>query len=600
MNNVVVIHDAANKQWLKFSKPVKTVMVTDIQELQTGLKKVLDSVEKENLYAVGFICYEASPAFDSALKVKQYRKDENSVVPLLWFSLYNDYEIIEIPELSKSNCFKNWTSSVDKDSYNSAIKKVKNHILEGDTYQVNYTLRQYAEFDGSPWDLFCNLTLAQQSNYSAFIDTDEFSICSVSPELFFTFDNGKLTGCPMKGTAARGLTNEADKNNVQWLYNSEKNRAENLMIVDMIRNDFGRVAKTGSVTVPKLFNIEKYPTVLQMTSNVEAETDYSIFEVIKALFPCASITGAPKAYTMKIISELETEPRGLYTGSIGFITPENRAQFNVAIRTVVIDKTDNKAEYGVGGGIVWDSTDKDEYMECIVKSKVLEGSCPSFSLLESLLWTPDNGYFLLDYHMDRLLGSAEYFDYKVDETKVIKLLNNSIEGFPAKPQKVRLLVSKSGTVKCENATIELINSLGNIKNIAISNTHVNSNNPFLYHKTTNRSVYESAKADYSDLYDVLLWNERGELTESCRANLVLNIKNNLYTPPVSSGLLGGTFRRYLLETGKISEKILLKEDLVKADEIFLINSVRKWEKAVLDFEPAPGRQALNLFAYGEL
>jgi len=584
MNNVVVIHDAKNKQWLKFSKPVRTVTITDIREILSGLQQVMDCVEKDKLYAVGYICYEASPAFDSALKVKQYKDDDNSVMPLLWFSLYNDYEIIEIPELSSSNCFKNWTSSVDKDSYNSSIKKVKDHIREGDTYQVNYTLRQYAGFDGNPWNLFCNLSVAQQGDYSAFIDNDEFSICSVSPELFFTFDNGKLTGCPMKGTAARGLTNEADKNNAQWLYNSEKNRAENLMIVDMIRNDFGRVAKTGSVTVPKLFNIEKYPTVLQMTSNVEAETDYSIFEVIKALFPCASITGAPKANTMKIISEVETVPRGLYTGSIGFITPENRAQFNVAIRTVVIDKATNKAEYGVGGGIVWDSTDKDEYMECIVKSRVLEGSSPSFFMLESLLWTPDDGYFLLDYHMDRLLGSAEYFNYMLDKTQIIKLLNNSIESFPAISQKIRLLVSKNGTVKCENTTIELVNGLENIKHIAISNTHVNSNDPFLYHKTTNRSVYESAKADYPDQYDVLLWNERGELTESCRANLVLNIKNNLYTPPISSGILGGTFRRYLLETGKISEKILFKEDLVKADEIFLINSVRKWEKAVLNTE----------------
>jgi len=584
MNNTVVIHDAKNRQWLRFSKPVRTIIVTDLHELLSGLKQVLDCVEKEKLYAVGFICYEASPAFDSALIVKQYRDDDNSVVPLLWFSLYKDYEIIEIPELSSSNCFKNWTSSVDRDSYNSAIKQIKDHIQEGDTYQVNYTMRQYAEFDGNPWNLFCNLSLAQQSDYSAFIDTENFSVCSVSPELFFTFDNGNLTGCPMKGTASRGLTNDADKNNANWLYNSEKNRAENLMIVDMIRNDFGRVAKTGSVAVSKLFNIEKYPTVLQMTSNVEAETDYSIFEVIKALFPCASITGAPKANTMKIISELETEPRGLYTGSIGFITPENRAQFNVAIRTVVIDKTTNKAEYGVGGGIVWDSTDKDEYIECIVKSKVLEGSCPSFSLLESLLWTPDNGYFLLDYHIDRLLGSADYFDYLIDINNIRILLNNSLEEFPATPQKVRLLVSKNGTVKCENAAIELNDGLKDLKNIALAENPVKSSNPFLYHKTTNRSVYESAKSAYPNLYDVLLWNEKGELTESCRANLVLNIKNNLYTPPVSSGLLGGTYRRYLLETGKIIEKILFKDDLFNADEIFLINSVRKWEKAVMNSE----------------
>ena len=627
MNSTVVIHDASKQQWLRFKNPVRIIETTDIGEVLSKFQQIEKSAKKENLYAVGFVAYEAAPAFDSALKAHSLRS-----LPLLWFALYSKPIVINLESVSSDGSFVNeWKPSVTQKEYNKAIARIKNYIREGDTYQVNYTMRLSSEFAGDQWGFFRELVQTQQADYAAFIDTEKFTICSASPELFFTFEKGKLTGRPMKGTAKRGLTLEDDKKQAEWLYNSEKNRAENLMIVDMIRNDFGRIAKSGSVKVPNLFTIEKYPTVWQMTSTVNAETFASLTDVMKAIFPCASITGAPKVHTMEIISELETKPRGVYTGTIGFISPQKRAQFNVAIRTVVIDKTTEKAEYGVGGGIVWDSTDQDEYDECKIKARVLTEKRPEFSLLESILWTPDDGYFLLDYHLKRLEDSAEYFDYCIDLWQVRKKLNGLIARFSDKPQKVRMLASKKGEINCEFAELDDVIQNGKVDNpsviscpgsagaspstvdicrilegeapaepgrcntfscgielsnkdrplkLTLADTPVNSASPFLYHKTTNREIYDSYRAKFPDYDDVILWNEKKEITESTIANLVVKIDGNLYTPSTKSGLLAGTFRQYLLDQGAIKEKIIHLDDLKKAEEIFFINSVRKWQQAV--------------------
>ena len=577
MQNQIVIHDAENKQWLQFKNPVKIIETCKICDVISKFQQIEQTVDKEKLYAVGFLSYEAASAFDSALRTNPLPS-----FPLLWFGLYEDYEIIELPPVvSNSVHFGDWSSSVSTDEYDTAIAKIKNHIREGNTYQVNYTMRQYADFTGNAWEFFKELAHTQRADYSAFIDAEHFSVCSASPELFFTYNNGKLTGRPMKGTASRGVTVDNDKKQADWLYNSEKNRAENLMIVDMIRNDFGHIAKAGSVKVSELFNIEKYPTVWQMTSSVEAETNAGMTDIMKALFPCASITGAPKTYTMKIISELENTPRSIYTGSIGFITPEKRTQFNVAIRTVVIDKTNKKAEYGVGGGIVWDSTDKGEYDECLIKTKVLTERQPDFSLLESILWTPENGFFLLDYHLKRLLDSSEYFDFDIDVKQVELYLRKKELDFPQVPQKIRLLLSQRGEITCQVADIIESSEKDTILKIVLADKPINVFDPFLYHKTTNRKVYDSFKEKFSDYNNVLLWNNKREITELCTANIVVKIDDILYTPPVQCGLLPGTFRKYLLEQKMIKERIIFIDDLKKAEELFLINSVRKWQKIKL-------------------
>jgi para-aminobenzoate synthetase/4-amino-4-deoxychorismate lyase len=325
----------------------------------------------------------------------------------------------------------------------------------------------------------------------------------------------------------------------------------------MVRNDMGRVAAVGSVQVASLFDVERYPTLWQMTSTVTAKTDVSLGDIMTALFPCASITGAPKPSTMQIIANLETMPRRVYTGCIGFIAPNKRAQFNVAIRTVLIDKEIGEAEYGVGGGIVWDSVSGDEYEECQVKARILTERRPDFSLLETLLWTPEEGYFLLEYHLQRLRDSAAYFD------------------FPENVDKIR-----DGTISCQETMLTMTNEPQPVR-LGIAPTPVDSANPFLYHKTTHRQVYDAARSGCPDCDDVLLWNEQGEITETCIANVVLEFDGELVTPPVRCGLLPGTFRAWLLDQGIVREKVVTIKGLKRSKRIYLVNSVRKWRDAIL-------------------
>ena len=315
-----------------------------------------------------------------------------------------------------------WEAAVDWPAYSRAIAAIKSYIAQGYTYQVNYTMPLSASFSGDPWALYRDLTQSQQAQFMAYLDLGRFVICSSSPELFFLREGLQFMSKPMKGTARRGRTLTEDHLQMRWLQNSEKNRAENVMIVDMIRNDFGRIAEIGSVDVPELFTVERYPTLLQMTSTVSARSKATLPEIMRAMFPCASITGAPKVRTMEIIKELEPQARGIYTGSIGFITPEQQASFIVAIRTVVIDRLNNQATYGVGGGSVWDSEADQEYQEAFLKAQVLVQRQPSFELLETMRWSEDGGYYLLDLHLQRLAQSAEYFDFPFDLANTIELL----------------------------------------------------------------------------------------------------------------------------------------------------------------------------------
>ena len=518
MKNKLVIHDAKFKHWLCFQNPDEIIQADSIDQVVPKLQLVNDLIAKHQMYAAGFISYEASTAFDSVL------------------------------ETHSSGSFP--------------------------------LLRLNAPFNGDTWELFIKLVQAQNADYGAYVDIDNFAICSASPELFFDLDGNNLTSRPMKGTAARGLTLATDHNIANQLHFSEKNRAENVMIVDMIRNDMGKIANINTVKVPHLFNVEKYPTVWQMTSTVTAKTTASISEIIEALFPCASITGAPKARTMQIIQKLENTPRRIYTGCIGFISPQRQAQFNVAIRTVLIDKENSQAEYGVGGGIVWDSVSSDEYQECQIKAQVLTLNQPDFSLLETILWQPDDGYFVLDYHLQRLQASAIYFDFNLDINSLKTQLDKLTKTFSNQAYKVRLLLDSCGEITYQTMPLSSVNNQEFVK-LGMCSTPVDSNNLFLYHKTTNRQVYETAKAAFPDCDDVLLWNERGEITETCIGNIVVELNGELLTPPVKCGLLAGTFRADLLEKGKIREEIITMEMLKYSDRIYIINSVQKWREAVL-------------------
>ncbi len=377
----------------------------------------------------------------------------------------------------------------------------------------------------------------------------------------------------MKGTSPRGLTPEQDREKAAALQASEKNRAENLMIVDMVRNDLGHVAEPGSVQVTDLFALEKYPTVWQMTSTVTAKTQAPVCEIFRALFPPASITGAPKARTMALIAEIETTPRRIYTGAIGFIAPERRAQFNVAIRTLLVDHVRKQAEYGVGGGIVWDSECETEQDECRTKARILDTYVPPFSLLETLLWSPVAHYALLDRHVARLVESAEYFDTPLDTAALRKRLHAFADDLPARPHKVRLLVASNGTISLEAEPITPFSESAP-RPVALAREPVDSSDPFLYHKTTHRRVYEKALAARPGFADVILFNAKGEVTESTRANVLAEIGGALCTPPVSCGLLPGTGRAELLANGTVTERVITLDDLLHSPRIFLVNSVR--------------------------
>jgi len=573
----VVLHDPAAGQWIGFRNAHEIIVCRRLDEIASALSRIEKLVLDKGWHAAGFISYEAAPAFDSALRT--HAAPDN--IPLLWFGLYSAPGALELPPPDfGAYSLGEIISSVSRPDYERAIRRIREYILFGETYQVNYTLRLRSRLSGDPWHLFLAMARAQSPGYAAWIETGRHWICCASPELFFRLEGRRLTGKPMKGTVKRGRTLGEDETLAEWLRGSEKNRAENLMIVDMIRNDLGRVAETGTVKVARLFEVERHPTLWQMTSTVEADCTKSVGEILVALFPCASITGAPKVRTTHIISELEPDARGIYTGSIGYIAPGRSAQFNVAIRTAVVNRLSGQLEYGAGGGIVWDSEPGDEYAEALLKARVLTERYPEFSLLETLLWTPEQGYFLLEYHLRRLADSARYFAYRADTGLIRSRLDALASGFGRHPQRVRLLVGTDGIPVLQAAELASRGADDPVI-VGIASSAVNSSDIFLYHKTTRREVYEAAQQACPDCDDVLLWNERGELTESCIANLVLEMDGILYTPPVSSGLLAGTFRALLLEQGKIRERVIRLEDLQRCRKIYLINSVRKWQECQL-------------------
>jgi para-aminobenzoate synthetase/4-amino-4-deoxychorismate lyase len=580
--NQAFIHDPQTGQWLQFARPRAVLQTGNLSDVMPLLMEVERLVRRDGLYAAGWIGYEASPAFDPAL-----RTHPATSFPLVCFGLFSApalHKALPAASDQPSGAIA-WRQSVNRDEYDTAIARIRNHLVSGDTYQVNYTLRHWGVFRGDPWELF--LQTCADAPYGAFLDTDTYSLCSASPELFFSLQDDQIFSKPMKGTVARVRTFAEDRKNAVWLHQSEKNRAENVMIVDMIRNDLGRIARTGSVRVPRLYEIEKYPTVWQMTSTVEAATTASFPEILRALFPCASITGAPKVKTMEIIASIETTPRNIYTGAIGFISPDRRARFNVAIRTILIDKLASSAEYGVGGGIVWDSTAEEEYEECLNKAKIILDS-PSprpFQLLETILWTPEEGCFLLSRHLERMRESALYFDYPYDDQRIRKTLSKSVKKLPLRPCRLRLLLSRNGEVECSSAALEL--PIGRLLHLRIARQAVHSQDPFFYHKTTRREIYEKVLTSFPDADDVLLYNESGEVTESCIANVVILHNGRLVTPPLRCGLLNGTYRAELLDSGEISEETITLSALKRAEKIFLINSVRKWREASLSPEDLP-------------
>lgn len=570
------LRDAQTGQWLAFSQPYKVIGTCRTDEVPDCLREVESLVSSQGWAAAGFLSYEAAPAFDDAFRVRADHR-----FPLLRFGLFPPPCPVDIPESLAAPPELSWTATVSQTAYKDAFARIQRYIAAGDTYQVNYTHRLRAPFTGDAWPLFASLAAAHDPRYGGFLQTPDWTILSLSPELFFQRQGETVVSIPMKGTLGRALTADDDRWQGERLQRSGKDRAENVMIVDMVRNDLARIARPGSVRVADLFAVERYPTLWQMISSVAAESGASLCDIFTALFPAASITGAPKARTMALIRELETEPRRIYTGTIGFLLPDGRAQFNVAIRTLLLDRRRGQMEYGVGGGITADSTASGEYEETRLKSLICRKRRPDFSLLETLLWTPEQGYLFLAEHMDRLCASAGYFAYPCRAEAVRECLSAATAGYGGIRQRVRLLLDRHGKLHLEAVPFAPADT-GQPARIMLAPHPIDNTDVFFYHKTTRRELYDRMRAALPPgLDDVLFYNGRGEITETTIANIAVTIEGRRCTPPIRCGLLAGTCRQHLLRTGQLEERVLTLDDLSTPGAFTLINSVRGRYPAIL-------------------
>jgi para-aminobenzoate synthetase/4-amino-4-deoxychorismate lyase len=558
--------EAAGDGWhLALDNPVETRTASRIEEV-LPLLEFAEERAHAGAYVALMIGYEAAAAFDSALSTHG-----PGSLPLAWAGVFaNASEPAEQPDASFVSSA--WMPRVAQSEYDAAVSTIRELIAAGDTYQVNYSFPLTSSFSGDAYAWYRELCVAQGAPFSAYLDLGRFQVLSLSPELFFERRGDHVVTRPMKGTKSRGRWLDEDREHAEWLRQSPKDRAENVMIVDLLRNDLGKVSVAGSVRVSSLFDVERFETVWQMTSTVEStlRPGTSLVELMSALFPCGSVTGAPKIRTMRIIRELEPFARGVYTGTIGFLRPGGDCLFNVAIRTVVIDTKTNVATFGVGGGVTIDSTAAGEYEECLVKSRFLRSKPVDFELFESML-IEDGEIFLLERHLERLKNSAAFFGFEFDFGSYEARLRETLVSNPLLAAKLKLTLRKDGRITTETSPI--LDS-ETPQRLTLATTPVNSSDTFLFHKTTNR--------DYPP--NLIFWNERNEVTESGIANLVVKIDGQLVTPPVSCGLLPGTFRGHLIDKGEIKERVVTVEELQNAKEFFLINSVRKWMKAELVVE----------------
>ncbi len=580
----VLLDDSLNRDGrsLVFDDPVDLIECTSAEDLGPCLT-ALDRALSGGLHAAGFLSYELGYLLEPKL---QPLLPETRQVPLISMGLFREPQQLDYRETRRFvETRANGTYSVDrlrltldKKAYLDAVARVKAYITAGDVYQINLTLKYLFEFTGNPWSLYADLRRRQRVAHGAYVRARDFEVLSLSPELFVRSEHGVATVRPMKGTAARGLTPEDDKTLCNWLTVDEKSRAENLMIVDLLRNDLGRIAEIGSVDVAELFSVETYPTLHQMTSTVTARLrgEVTASQLIGNLFPCGSITGAPKVRAIEIIRELEAHPRGVYTGAIGALSPTGDAKFNVAIRTLVIDRK-GRGEMGIGSGIVHDSNDTAEYEECLLKARFLTQPDTPFQLIETMRWQVDDGYYLLEQHLARLAASAQHFGRPCDVAGIHKALTALSTEFTDDTVRVRLLLNEDGEITLTHLPTSLPEA-GSILTYVFSEQAIDSRDRHRYHKTTNRELLDAEYATLTQATgcnEVLFLNEKGEVTEGSRSNLFVELDGRLATPPVSCGLLDGTLRRALLDASdsNIVERVLRPSDLDSARRVFLGNSV---------------------------
>jgi len=486
---------------------------------------------------------------------------------LLYFTIHEEVETLPFPEDYEAvDLPANWKEEVEAPTYQEAIETIQHHIRQGDTYQVNYTVQLSQELEADPLAIYNRLVVEQKAHYNAFIQHDDVSILSISPELFFEQEDRLLTTRPMKGTTRRGLTNQADLEEAAWLEADPKNRAENMMIVDLLRNDMNRISEIGSEQVTRLCQVEQYSTVWQMTSTIKSRLrpEIDLVQTFQALFPCGSITGAPKISTMEIIQKTEVAPRGVYCGTIGILLPKGKRIFNVAIRTLQMQGT--KAIYGVGGGITWDSKWKSEYQETKQKSAVLYRQEPRFDLLTTGRIHQGELTFLKQ-HLTRLREASRYFAYPYNEQKLLNKLQEELTHVDSSlDYRCRIALQKNGNFQL--TITELTDLPASYLQAQLREQTAPLNRPFTYFKTSQRD--HLIQSDREQIY----YLEDGTLLETTIGNLILEIDGQLYTPPAHLPLLEGIYRRHLLETGQVEEKRLTLKDLEVADRVYACNALR--------------------------
>ena len=574
--------DESNHHSYLFTDPVSILIAHELNEIPEVFAQI-ESALANGFYIAGYFAYECGYHFEPSTAADFQSPDQ----PLIWLGVYRQPQIFDhasgpsLPADQTAKAAVNLESialEIPHPAYQSKIQRIRDYIAAGDTYQVNFTNRVAFETQHTPAATFASLSTQQPVAYSAFLNLGDRQILSHSPELFFRVEdqaqNQKITTRPMKGTMPRGLDAAEDAAADIRLCNDPKNRSEHVMIVDLLRSDLGRICTMGSVQVEKLFTVERYPTLLQMTSAISGtlRPNISYYEIFRALFPCGSITGAPKVRTMQIIRELEDQPRGIYTGAIGFIAPNRESVFNVAIRTLVIENS--RASLGVGGGIVADSDPADEYRECLLKASFLTRTRPDFELIETMI-REGSSFPLLPLHLQRLESSASYFSFIFDRLSIESRLQDLAASFePNSRHRVRLLLARDGGLKLTSEPFPQTPPKGLVQ---LSSERTSSTDAFFRHKTTQRALYgqQYAHACASGLDDILFLNEKGELTEGAISNVFIERAGKLLTPPLSCGVLNGVYRRHLLQIrAEAEEQVLTAADLHAADAIYLCNALR--------------------------
>ena len=583
------LHDARYGDSLFFSDPVELLPLACGDDIGAWFGR-LEAWFERGFCLAGWLSYEAGCALDPALSGCTWPSEDQGL--LGWFGVYARPErfdrerVMAEDEMVSAKRFRisDLGFELTEQEYFERIALLKEQIASGNVYQVNFTGRCRFRYEGSPEALFVAMKRRQPSPWSAFLNTGDRVVLSFSPELFFTREGLSIETMPMKGTAPRGSTAEEDRAERLKLAGCEKNRAENLMIVDLLRNDLGRICTTGSIEASGLFETQTYPTLHQMVSTVRGELrkDTALYDLFRALFPSGSVTGAPKVRAMNLVRALEKSPRGVYTGAVGFMLPGGRMAFNVAIRT--IELSGGSGVYGTGSGIVWDSEPHQEFLECMLKARILserDGQAPA--IFETILW--NGGYLLLDDHLDRLASSASELGIDCDLVAVrssLAGLEDKLSGTGGR-HRVRLTLDCDGkaSVAAEPFTPD---PSDRAVRVCVAPERVDSADPLIRHKVTRRERYDRGLSDAIDngFQEALFLNERGEVTEGAISNLIVRIDGTWCTPPVSCGLLNGVYRRYLLRTRPwIRERVISLDDLRRADMLLLCNALRGIRRAEL-------------------